>query len=192
VDTTVSHVRASATAGNGHLEGVDGELGGHAPVDRVADDPVGEHVLHCAQVELGVPGPVFRNVREPQVVGPVSSEFTAHEIVMNRGPGTLARPSPDRVAAADMDQPAGLQHLVVRHVQATVPEFVGQEPVAELRIITMRVKDGVRGLRVGPFPLADRVGEPLVVGLSGEPQDPTRELHRNPVAGQVRDDGEGL
>lgn len=109
---------------------------------------------------------------------------------MDRRSRTLPGSAPDRVAAAHMDQAAGLQDLMVTDLKSLVAQLIAEEPVAELRIITMRVEDRVRGMRIGPFPLTDRGSEPLVVGLAGEPQDPARELHRYPVAGQVRHDGE--
>jgi len=110
---------------------------------------------------------------------------------MNGRARTLSRAATDRVAAADLHEPTGLQHLMVRHGQATAAELISQEPVSELRVIGMGIEDGVGGMRVGPFPLADRFGQPLVVGLTGEPEDPAGEFHGNPVAGQVLHDGIG-
>ena len=67
---------------------------------------------------------------------------------------------------------------MVRHGQATAAELISQEPESELRVIGMGIEDGVGGMRVGPFPLADRFGQPLVVGLTGEPEDPARRVSR--------------
>lgn len=110
---------------------------------------------------------------------------------MNGRARTLARAAADPVAAADTHEPAGLQRLVVRYGQATVAELLSQEPVSELRVISMGIEVGVGGMRVGPFPRADRFGRPLVVGLTGEPEDLAGEFHGDPVAGQVLHDGIG-
>lgn len=80
---------------------------------------------------------------------------------------------------------------MVRYVQATVAKLVSQEPVSELRVTGMGIEGGVGSMRVGPFPLADRFGQPLVVGLTSEPEDPAGEFHGDPVAGQVLHDGIG-
>ena len=46
-------------------DGVDSKLRSHPVRDRVADDPVGEHALDRAAVELAFAGPMLRDVREP-------------------------------------------------------------------------------------------------------------------------------
>jgi hypothetical protein len=41
-------------------------------------------------------------------------------------------------------------------------QLIGDEPVAELGVVSVDVDDGVDQMRVVPVPLRDRVGEPLV------------------------------
>ena len=40
-------------------------------------------------------------------------------------------------------------------------EFIGDEPVAELGVLRVHVDDHVRGVRVGPVPIAHRAGQPF-------------------------------
>ena len=70
------------TAGNGHLDRSDNETGFHAFVDGPADDPVGEHVLDRADVELALPRPMLRDVAEPQLIRGGGSEVAFHEVVV--------------------------------------------------------------------------------------------------------------
>ena len=60
-----------ASPGDRVVERGDSQSGLHPLVDRVADDPVGEHVLDRADVELAFTCPVLGDVGEPQVVGGV-------------------------------------------------------------------------------------------------------------------------
>nr|WP_281190326.1 hypothetical protein [Vibrio diabolicus] len=45
--------------------GVHHEADLHPVADRVANDPAGEHVLDCAEVEFALVGRVFRDVSHP-------------------------------------------------------------------------------------------------------------------------------
>ena len=57
------HAPGHVTApGDGVLQGGDGEPGLHPRVDRVPHDPVGEHVLDRAEVELALDGGVLGGV----------------------------------------------------------------------------------------------------------------------------------
>lgn len=64
-------------------QGGDGELGGHAVADAVADDPVAAGVLDRAEVELALGGGVLGDVGEPQLVEPVGAEPALHEVVVD-------------------------------------------------------------------------------------------------------------
>jgi hypothetical protein len=69
---------------------------------------------------------------------------------------------------------------------AGLADLIGQQPVAELRIILVGVEHGVRQVGLFEFPITDRVGEPAVIGLAGELQHPTRDHDGDPVDGQLR------
>jgi hypothetical protein len=68
-----------------------------------------------------------------------------------------------------------------------VGEFVGQEPVAERRIITMGVDEGVGQVGVLEVAPADRAGQPAVVALGRETEHPAGQPHVEPLSGQVTD-----
>jgi hypothetical protein len=51
-------------------------------------------------------------------------------------------------------------------------ELIGDEPVAEGRVVGVDVECGVDQMRVVPVPLADRVGLPLVDRLLGKADHP--------------------
>lgn len=57
--------------------------------------------------------------------------------------------------------------------------------MSELRVITVRVEQGVRAMRLIELPIRDRVRKPAVVGLTGELEDPARHHHGNPVSGEL-------
>ena len=59
------HSGGPASVGHCHLERVDGDAGLHPGVDRVAHDPVGEHVLDRTQVDLALASAVLGYVGEP-------------------------------------------------------------------------------------------------------------------------------
>ena len=59
------------------IERVDGDAGFHPRIDRIPDDPVGEHVLDRTHVELAFQGAVFGDVGEPQFVGRAGGEVPA-------------------------------------------------------------------------------------------------------------------
>ena len=69
---------------------------------------------------------------------------------------------------------------------AGVAGLVGEEPVAELRVVAVGVEQ-----RVGPvgrleLGVGDRAGQPAVVGLAGELEHPARHRDGDPVAGAAR------
>ena len=66
-------------------------------------------------------------------------------------------------------------------------DFVGEEPVAELRVITVGVDEGVGEVGVGEVALADRVGLPLVEGLRGEAEHPAGHRDGDLLGGELLD-----
>jgi hypothetical protein len=73
---------ASQRAGVGQR--VDGELGGHPRVHRIADDPVGAGVFDRAEVELALTGGVFGDVGQPELVRPRGGELPLDQVVVHR------------------------------------------------------------------------------------------------------------
>lgn len=62
-------------------------------------------------------------------------------------------------------------------------ELVGDEPVAELRVVMVDVHRGVDEVGVVPVPLTHRVGVPPVEGLLGETEHPAGHRDRHTVDG---------
>jgi hypothetical protein len=91
------------------------------------------------------------NVNQPLHVEGPGSEFTHHAIIMNSGSSFLPR-------AAALDDGGGntLQRTQSRHTVLTdreahrVDQLVSDEPVSELRVISVDVHGGVDQMRVIP------------------------------------------
>ena len=178
-----------AAASHRHGEGVDGQDGLHPVTDRVADDPARPDVLDGAQVELALAGVVLGDVGQPQPIRRLGAEVPPDQIVVGRRArllavlaALLAEHAPPLVVRADPPHPP---------VTAAVPGAAGlisEQAVAELGIVTMGVEHGIGQVRLLEVPVGDRVGEPAVVGLAGELEDPARHRHGDPVGGQLADE----
>lgn len=111
---------------------------------------------------------MLSDIGQPQFVHRRGGELSLHEIVMDRGSGPLPRPSwlllPERTppALCGSDPP----RRPVTHYLARVTGFIGKEPIPELGVITVRVKECVRSIRFDKFPLTDRLLQPAIVGLT--------------------------
>src|SRR5205085_287493 len=110
--------------------------------------------------ELAFVGAMLGDVREPQLVRRVRAELAAHEVIVRGGAGlgTLAG-----LALAEHGPPAvlraALPHRPLTHIEAGRVDFVGEEPIPELRIVTMRVEQRVRKVSLVPLGIRDRTGE---------------------------------
>jgi len=92
---------------DGHLYGVDHELGADVIGDRPADDPAAEGVEYHRQVHLAFPGRVLGDVHHPQAVWRHGIEATPDQVVTRLAAvPTGAAPPPTTVDAGD----AGLAH----------------------------------------------------------------------------------
>jgi Helix-turn-helix domain len=141
-----------------------------------------------AQVELPLVGGVLGDVHHPQAVRSSGVELAA-EVVMSRGPGlglaAGAGPTEHRPPAVVPTDPP---HRPVAHLVAGLADLIRQEPIAELGIVAMRVEHSVRYVRLVELGVADRAGEPPVVGLTSDLEDPARHRDGDPVAGQLTDE----
>ena len=126
-------------------------------------------------------------VRQPDPIRAICAELAPHEIIVGRS-GRLAAPTglglaehaPPAVLGADPpDRP-------LAGGEAGVADLIGQEPVPELRVVAVGVEDRVRQMRLGPLRLGDRIGQPGVVVLTVELQNPTRHRDRHPDPGAGR------
>ena len=183
------HDVTGLTPGHGSAQCCDGKAGGHPLVEGVADDPVAEDVLNRAAVELSFCGGVLGDVGQPEPVRGGGGELALDEVVVHGRSGRLtATPSallgrggPDPLLGAQPPDPPFADD------QAVALELVGQEPVAELRIIGVGVEQHVDDVRVVPVPVGDGLGEPGVVGLRAEANNPAGQPHGDALGGQVTD-----
>jgi hypothetical protein len=167
----------------------DGQVGGHPLVDGVADDAVGEEVFDRAAVDLALTGGVLGDVGDPLAVGLCRGEIALDVVVVDRraGPGALAgssladggRPQP-LLGAQPPDPP-------LPDGQAGKLELVGQEPVAESRVIIVGNAQGVRDVGVLKVASAYRARQPRVVRLRREAEHPAGQPHGEALGGQVTD-----
>src|SRR4029453_10210596 len=105
---------------------------------------------------------------------------------MGRGPGRaalaatrLAEARPPAVVSTDPP------HRPVTHLVAGDTDLIGEEPIAELGIVPVGVADGVRYIRLVELGCGDRVGQPPVVGLTSDLEDPARHRDGDPVIGKL-------
>jgi len=131
----VNHDGAGRLAvGDRGAQRADGEVGGHAIADRVADDPVGEHVFDRAAVELPLGGGMLGDVGQPDNIGCWRREVPLDQVVVHRRTGGLPAAlatlpgggRPDPLRAADPPDPPFAAAM------ALLLELIGDEPVAEL------------------------------------------------------------
>ena len=148
--------RASQRDGVG--QGVNGQLGGHGFGHGVADDPVGAGVLDRAQLQLAVHGRMLGDVGQPQPVRCGCGERPLDQIVVDRRPRGSAAAALAGVVAEDPLLRAQPVDAVAAGGDAVAGELIGDESVAELRVVVVDVDGGVDQLRVVPVALADGVG----------------------------------
>lgn len=140
----------------------------------MADDPVRKHILDRAKISPAFTSGMFGDVGELNLVragcgelvpGPTMLVNSREEIVMGQrsefagpallfgvrsmDPGDLARPVNPILTGGDPD----------------ILEFVGEEPVAQGRVILMDLDQPVDDLRVVHIPATSRVFEPFVMRL---------------------------
>ncbi len=71
---------ASVASPDGHLQGVDDELGTEVISDRPADDATREGIDHSRQVDLALCRRVLGDVAHPEGIGPVDGELAVDEV----------------------------------------------------------------------------------------------------------------
>ena len=176
-------------AGGGHLDGRNDEAGLHPGVDGPAHDPIRPEVFDGAQVELPLTGGMLGDVGQPQPVRPPGGEVAAHEVVVRwrarRAPVATAGLAERRPPAV---VPADPPHRAVTHVVAGLADLIGEEPVAELGVVPVSAEDRVGHMGRLELGVGDRAGEPPVVGLTGDPEDPARHRDGDPVLGKLADE----
>jgi hypothetical protein len=143
-------------AGDGGAQGGDDELGGHPLIDGVADDAVAEQVLDRAAVQLAFGGGVFGDVGDPHPVWCLRGELALPVVVVHGRARALAG-APAAFAHGGRPQPllrAQPPDPLLSGEVAGPLDLVGQQPVAELRVIAVGVDQGVGQVGVGEVAVA--------------------------------------
>ena len=133
MDHAPGHLLAAA-AGDGHLQGAEGEVAGHPRVDRIAHDPAGPDVLDRAQVQLPLAGGVLGDVGQPHHVRAGCGEVPLDQVIVHRR-ARLLGPAP--LAGVRRDDPglrAHLPHPPLRHLVAKIVEIISE--LAKVEVCT--------------------------------------------------------
>jgi hypothetical protein len=115
---------------------------------------------------------VFGDVGQPEFVGAGSSELSLDQVIVHRRTRptrqtTLARMHrPEPLLGAEPVDPLAASE------DAGFGELVGDERVAELRVVGVDVDRGVEQVRVGSVPIGHRLRFPCVEGLLGKAEHP--------------------
>ncbi len=166
-----SSVRMDHAAGDvaahrdGVLDRLDGQVRLHPRVDRVPHDPAREHVLDRAEVELAFRGLVLGDVGQPQLVRCIRSEhMTGSAVLVDDGTPVVVHRRPRLAVLAVFGFAAHTEPAVVRgdlprdplrHRFTVAAGLVSQEPVPELRVVAVRVEQGVRAIRLHHLAVGD-------------------------------------
>ena len=165
----------------------DGQGRFHPGVDRVADDLVRPHVLDRAEVDFALIGAMLGDVGQPQLVRACRGEVPLDMVVVDGRAGFapqaafLREHGPEPLLGAQPPDP------VLARLQASLLEFVADEPVAERGVVLVGVPRRVGQVSVVPITLRDGVSEPLIEGLFGEAQYPAGHRDGDTVDGQFTD-----
>ena len=178
-------------APGGHLEGVDDEFGPDVIGDGPPDDAPAEHIEDGTAVDLAVPRRMLRDVDDPELVGSLGYELPLHEIVVDGRSGpSSALPAmthaleigtahePGHPLPPDASSPAKLEFGV----------DTGCPIVGPGRLVDG--EDLVQEVGVDPVPLRRRTGQPVVVGRSGDLENPAGHRDVDAVTAQLLDQPE--
>ena len=130
---------------------------------------------------------LVRSDRGELVAGPPVLVGDGAQVVVDRRAGFLAVTAPllperGSPTVARCDPPRG----PIRHRLTSLASLVSEQPVTELGVIFVRVEQRVRSIRLHDLAGCDGVGQPPVVRLARELQNPTRHRDRDPVSSELR------
>jgi hypothetical protein len=181
-------------APDGHLQGVDDELGAHVIADRPAHHHPAERLEDHRQVDLAIAGRVFGDVHHPQAVRLDRIEGPVDEVRRRLG-GRVASGAAPPAPPVDALH-AGLAHQPFHPLAATADTLAQAQlgvhprrPVAP-PAHAVDVDDGVGQVGVVEIPIRDRLGLPGVEPGGGHLHHATTRRHRQVRAG-LRDEGKG-
>jgi hypothetical protein len=123
---------------------------------------------------------VFGDVGQPLHVRRVGGEVPVHEVVVHRRTRLAIKAFLLGMAGKYLLHRADTPYPVLRRHEPTLGEFVGDESIPVRRVVGMDLQRSVDEMGIVPVALRDRLGQPLVVGLPGDPQHPARHHDRHP------------
>jgi hypothetical protein len=132
-------------------------------------------------------GGVLGDICQPHRVRDRSGEAAPDEVVVDRRAGPaidaplLGEDAPDPLRRTQPVDP------VLARTDTPGGQLVGDEPVAESRVVGVDVESGVDQMRVVSSTLRDRALFPFVERLGGEAEYPLCHRDRDTVSGQVED-----
>ncbi|MFF9490317.1 hypothetical protein [Streptomyces sp. NPDC014676] len=97
------------------------------------------------------------------------------------GEAGLVRDNRARPGAGPADRQGLTRFVISSPLGSGAACFVGQEAVADLRIVTVRVGQRVRTIRLPQHGIGHRLVQPAVAGLSGGLQHPARGHDGHPA-----------
>jgi hypothetical protein len=138
--------------GDGHVQGVQDQLGAEVVGHRPADDPAGERVQDHGEVQPALTGALLGDVSDPQAVGSWWTEL-ARDQIRGRCRGRVAASEPVGSAAMDADDTAG-----AHEPSDTLAADSDVQPQAQLSVDAW----GAVGATAAGVDLADLADERLV------------------------------
>ena len=111
---------------------------------------------------------------------------------MDRRPGTGAQAAFLGERTPDSLHGAQTLHPVLPGGMAEVGQFVGDEPIAEFRVVGVDVERGVDQMCVIPVMLRHGIFAPLIERLLRKAEDPAGHRDGDTVGGKVEDQRVGL
>jgi hypothetical protein len=137
---------------DGHVQGVQDQLGAEVVGHRPADDPAGERVQDHGEVQPALTGALLGDVSDPQAVGSWWTEL-ARDQIRGRCRGRVAASEPVGSAAMDADDTAG-----AHEPSDTLAADSDVQPQAQLSVDAW----GAVGATAAGVDLADLADERLV------------------------------
>lgn len=129
---------------------------------------------------------MLADIGQPQPIRAISGEVPVDSVVVDRWSWPFSRAAagfaertPPPVRRADPPRCPTGQRLT----RGT--GFVGEEPIAEFRVVAVSVEQGVRPVGLGEFRGGDRARQPPIVGLASELEHPARHHDGYPVGGEL-------
>jgi hypothetical protein len=130
VQGVVDQPRVGTPVPDGHVEGVEDELGAEVVGHRPADHPTRVDIQDDGQIQPARPGRDVGDVSRPDTVGCGRSELAVDQVRSRRGPGVASgqAPPPAPVAADEPGGPHQPGHPLAAYLHTVVQPQLGMDP----------------------------------------------------------------